>query len=224
MKKAKLIVIDGADNSGKATQTELLRVRLASDGFKVGTMDFPRYTQNTFGKLIKESLLGFHGDFMKKDPRVASALYAADRFESKEALHALLHYNDVVVLDRYVSANMLHQGAKIDDEVQRREFLSWLEHIEYEIFGIPKPNMTIMLEVSQAHTQEVLRLMVEQGAKTPDMAEKDTEHQKRVRECMEWLRDVHPDWVRILCSEGVVLRSKEDIHTELYESVLETLR
>ncbi len=223
MKKAKLIVIDGADNSGKATQTELLRIRLAEDGFSVGTMDFPRYTQNTFGKLIKESLLGFHGDFMKKDPRVASVLYAADRFESKDELFKLLEDNDVVVLDRYVSANMLHQGAKIEDEVERKEFMLWLEHVEHDIFGLPKPDLTVMLEVSPEHSEEVLRLMVEQGAKTADVAEQDREHQKRVASCALWLSTIRENWSTIQCSKDGTLRSREDIYEELVSIVKKIL-
>jgi dTMP kinase len=219
MKKAKLIVIDGADNSGKATQTQLLREHLLHEGYQVGTMDFPRYTQNTFGKLIKESLLGLHGDFMKKDPRVASVLYAADRFESKDALGKLLADNDVVVLDRYVSANMLHQGAKIEDETERREFLLWLEHVEHDIFGLPKPDQTIMLEVSPEHTAQILALMVSEGAKTADMAELDRIHQARVAQCAAWLSTMRPNWSRVECSHGELLRTREDIHHEVYNLI-----
>ncbi len=219
MNLAKIIVIDGADNSGKATQTALLVERLKREGYTVGTMDFPRYTQNTFGKLIKESLKGLHGDFVQKDPRVASLLYAADRFESKEALAELLAQNDVVVLDRYVSANMLHQGAKIDDESERAEFLAWLEHVEYDIFGIPRPDLTVMLAVSPEHSYQVLQRMVQEGLKTADLAEQDREHQKRVAECASWLSSMHKNWNTIQCSKGETLRTKEDIHEELFSII-----
>lgn len=223
MSLAKLIVIDGSDNSGKATQTALLVERLQRKGYKVGTIDFPRYTQNTFGKLIKESLQGLHGDFLQKDPRVASVLYAADRFESKTELRELLTHCDVVVLDRYVSANMLHQGSKIDDEVKRAEFLAWLEHVEYDIFDIPKPDMTIMLAVSPEHSFQVLQRMVNEGLKTADLAEQDREHQKRVAECAKWLSSMHKNWNTIQCSEGTTLRSREDIHEELASVVKQIL-
>jgi dTMP kinase len=223
MKKAKLIVIDGADNSGKATQTALLRDALSREGYKVGTMDFPRYAENTFGKLIKESLLGFHGDFMQKDPRVTSVLFAADRFESKGELQKLIEENDVVVLDRYVSANMLHQGSKIEDEKERKEFLLWLEHVEYDIFGVPKPDLTVMLMVAPEHTQKILDLMVAEGAKTADVAEQDREHQKRVASCLLWLSAIRENWITIQCSEGTTLRSREDIHEELLSIVKQIL-
>ena len=219
MQHSKIIVIDGADNSGKATQAALLRTRLEQDGLKVGTMDFPRYTQNTFGKLIKESLEGKHGDFLHKDPRVASVLYAADRFESKQALAQLLNECDVVVLDRYVSANMLHQGAKIENIEERKEFLLWLEHVEYDIFGLPKPDRIIMLAVSSEHSEQILNQMVIEGTKTPDLAEKDLEHQRRVAQCMAWLSSVKDNWSTVHCSGITGLRSREDIHEEIYTLV-----
>ena len=222
MSYAKLIVIEGTDNAGKATQTKLLCERLVQEGVRVGTMDFPRYTQNTFGKLIKESLMGQHGDFLQKDPRVASVLYAADRFESKAMLQELLENNDVVVLDRYVSANMVHQGAKIDNEEERKEFLLWLEHVEYGIFGLPKPNLTVVLSVSIEHREAILAQMVEKGEKTADLAEKDKEHQERVASCVEWLATIRPNWSTIQCSAGDDLRSREDIHEELF-SILKPL-
>jgi dTMP kinase len=131
--------------------------------------------------------------------------------------------NDVVVLDRYVSANMLHQGAKIDDEKERKEFLLWLEHVEHDIFDLPKPDLTVMLEVSPEHSEEVLRLMVEQGAKTADVAEQDREHQRRVVECASWLSTIRPYWTTIQCSKGNTLRSREDIHEELVFVVKENL-
>ena len=83
MNKGLLIVVDGGDGAGKATQVSLLVQKLRADGHKVETLDFPQYTQNTFGELIRECLDGKRGDFMAVDARIASTLYAADRFESK---------------------------------------------------------------------------------------------------------------------------------------------
>jgi len=216
MQKAKLIVLDGGDNVGKATQTMLLLERLKSEGYNVGTLDFPQYTNNTFGKLIKECLTGQHGDFMSIDPKIVSVLYAADRFESKNRLLQLLEETDVVILDRYVSANMLHQGAKIADIEKRKEFLEWLESIEYGIFGLPEPDLTIALSVSPEHSSDILLRMVEEGKKTPDSAETDRIHQKGVAQCVEWLSSMKNNWTTVHCSSIEGLRSREDIHEEVY--------
>ncbi len=221
--KALFVVIDGADNSGKATQTALLVERLRREGKRVGTLDFPQYTVNVFGALIKECLQSEHGDFMKLDPKIASVLYASDRYESKGVLLELLSGNDVVILDRYVSANMLHQGAKIVDVQERRAFLEWLEKVEYGIFGMPKPDRTISLDVLPEDNEEILARMVSEGKKTPDAAEKDREHQKRVAECLNWLSSMKEGWSTVHCSSINGLRSREDIHEEVYAIVSEML-
>jgi len=223
MKKAKLIVLDGGDNVGKATQTALLLERLKKEGKKVATLDFPQYTVNTFGKLIKECLTGQHGDFMAIDPKIASVLYAADRYESKNQLIGLLEEADVVILDRYVSANMLHQGAKIVDIEKRTEFLQWLESVEYGIFGLPEPDLTIALLVSPEHSHEILMRMVEDGSKTSDVAESDRVHQKGVARCVEWLSSMKKNWITIHCSGITGLRSREDIHAEIHKLVSDIL-
>ncbi len=58
MNKGKLIVIDGADGCGKATQTRLLVEALRGIELLVETLDFPQYKQNVVGKLIGECLTG----------------------------------------------------------------------------------------------------------------------------------------------------------------------
>ncbi len=224
MSRATFIVLDGKDGAGKATQTALLVARLRSEGRQIGTLDFPQYTVNTYGKLIKECLQGEHGDFLAVDPRVASTLYAVDRFESKGLLLELLAQNDVVILDRYVSANMLHQGAQIADMQERQDFLLWLEHVEYGIFGMPKPDRTISLSVSPEDSDAILLRMIEEGKKAADVAESDREHQRRVAECLQWLASVKEDWSTVHCSSGIDgLRSREDIHEEIYGLVQELL-
>jgi dTMP kinase len=209
------IVIDGADNVGKATQARLLRQRLEGDGVRVGSLDFPRYESNTFGALIREGLDGKHGDFMDLDPKIASTLYAADRFESKEALTALLAENDIVILDRYVSANMLHQGAKIADTKERHDFINWLEHVEHDIFGMPRPDLTIALYAQEEHLAALRKSMDDSGA-AADAAERDRVHQVRVAECLQFLASFRESWVTVDCSGTDGLRSRQDIHEEIY--------
>lgn len=216
MQKGKLIVIDGADNVGKATQVKLLIERLAREGKKADTLDFPRYEENVFGKLLKECLRGEHGDFISLDPKIASTLYALDRFESKEKLNGLLETNDIVVLDRYTSANMLHQGAKIENVEKRREFINWLEHIEFDIFGIPKPDLTIALAVNFEHSDQIFNTMVKEGQKDPDVAELDRAHQREVAQCVEWMPSVDPSWRVLHCSGDDSLRTREEIHEDIY--------
>lgn len=220
-----LIAIDGGDNVGKATQADLLMRRMVTEGISCGKMDFPRYSQNTFGHLLQDLLRGRLGDYLSLDPKVAASLFAADRFESKPELVAWLNEGRTVILDRYVSANMLHQGAKIDDPDEREEFLGWLDHVEYEIFGMPRPDLTIYLEVPPEESQKLLQYVTELGAKEPDVAEVDKDHQEKVAACANYLRQSRDQWQTIQClDEHGKLRSREDIHEELFGIVKKSIK
>jgi dTMP kinase len=219
MKKAQLIIIDGGDNAGKATQVDLLMRRLVSQGQSVSKMDFPQYQQNTFGHLLRDSLDGKHGDFMSLDPKIASTLYAADRFESKKELLRWIEEGRIIIFDRYVSANMLHQGAKIDNADEREEFLQWLDHVEHEIFGMPRPDLTIYLSVPPEKSAALLEYAVGNGTKAADVAESDRDHQTKVAACAAYLSNSRDQWVTVACMQGDEMRTREDIHEEVYNIV-----
>ena len=223
MKKAQLIVIDGGDNVGKATQADMLMRRLIREDLSVGKLDFPRYSQNTFGHLIKECLAGECGDFMSLDPRVSATLFAADRFESKNEMIDWLEEGRIIILDRYVSASMLHQGAKIDDPDKREEFFRWLDHVEYEIFGMPRPDLTIYLDVPPEHSEKLLHYVVGDEGKVPGVAEVDRDHQEKVAACAKYLMSSRDQWVTVNCMDENGLRTRENIHEELYKIVKEQI-
>ena len=80
--KSKIIVIEGLDGSGKATQTKILAEKLESRGLKVRKLEFPDYS-NPSSALVKMYL---GGEFGSKPEDVnayaASAFYAVDRVAS----------------------------------------------------------------------------------------------------------------------------------------------
>ncbi len=220
--KGTLIVLDGGDGAGKATQASLLVARLRAEGHIVETLDFPQYTQNTFGALLRECLDGKRGDFMATDPRVASALYAADRFESKPKLEQWLGEGKVVVLDRYVSANMLHQGAKIEDASALESFLGWLDHMEHAVFGVPRPDVIVYLDVPYGVRAALkARAVAEQkhGAVVEDVAEKDITHQKAAEENAKKVVALRNNWKTVPCTQGEEMRTREAIHEDVFSIV-----
>jgi len=222
----KLIVIEGGDGAGKATQAKLLIDRLLSDGHQVKTLDFPRYIDNQFGRLIRECLDGKRGDFMQMDPRVVAALYAADRFESKSMLEEWLQGDHIVVLDRYVSANMMHQGAKLADAAELPDLIEWIDHTEFEVFGVPRPDVTFYFDIPYGSRQKLKQQAVEEGKHTGelDVAEQDQEHQRLVGERARKIVDLRPDWRQVTCcTDDDQLRTREDIHEEVYKIVANIL-
>ncbi len=224
-KKGKLIVIDGIDGSGKATQVKLLAEKLKKLRVRVKTIDFPRYYDNFFGKLIGEYLSGSYGDFIQTDPRVASVLYAADRFESSRTIERWLAQGYVVIADRYVSANQIHQGGKIANSKERQTFLIWLDEMEYGVFKIPRPDLTIYLDVPFEVSQAWLKQKVAKRRKKylkgrKDVAEDNLLHLKNSRASALSLAKRNKNWVRIECCQRMVCLSPEQVH----ERVLATIQ
>jgi dTMP kinase len=175
MKKGKLIVIDGIDGSGKKTQTQLLVRRLKKLKKKVVEFSFPEYYRNFFGQNIKKFLTQEEFLFLKTHPKVASLWYAADRWEAKEKIEKFLKQGYFVIIDRYVTANQIHQGAKFDytddGEFKRKEFVKWLETLEYKIFKIPRPDIVFYLNLDPYTARKITSTRVN------DIADKDLVHQ-----------------------------------------------
>jgi len=212
-KRGKLIVIDGIDGSGKATQTRLLFDRFKRAGVKVKKIDFPRYYDNFFGQLIGEYLSGRYGDFIKVDPRIASVLFAADRFESSAEIKKWLAAGYVVLADRYVSANQIHQGGKIKSGKERQKFLRWLDEMEYGVFALPQPDVVVYLDVPYQVSQKWLE------KKKKDVAENNLVYLKQSRQCALGLAKTNKNWHKIECCQGNVCLSPKQIHEQVFAIV-----
>jgi len=224
MTKGKLIVIEGTDGSGKATQTKELLTRLKKERFSSATMSFPHYKGNVFGELIGECLAGGRGDYLSLDPRITSSLYAGDRFESKDELNNLLGTHDVVVLDRYVSSNQIHQGGRIPKSDERKKFFVWLDNLEHNLFGLPRPDVVIFLDV----LIDISMKLAKNAANDPkkdylkggkDVYERDISYNLSSRENALMLLEQYPNWIKIECTEDKELLPIQTIHEKIWEKV-----
>lgn len=223
MRSGKFIVLDGNDGSGKATQAKLLCERLRREEVASEKIDFPRYQDQFFGKLIAECLAGAHGDFVTMDPKIASTLYALDRFEASPKIREWLTEGKVVISDRFTSANMIHQAGKIADEEDRILFLSWLKEMEHGILSIPEPDAVIYLDVP---TDVSLRLLQEKREKKNetlstdrDTVEEDRQYLERSHASARALAASEDNWHLVSCTDGESMRAPEDIHEEVYALV-----
>ena len=221
MKKGKLIVIDGTDGSGKATQVALLVKRLKKDGFTVKTVDFPEYYKNFFGKFIGHCLSEQYYNFVKVHPKIASVLYAADRSESKGEMESWLQKGYIVIANRYVSANQIHQGGKIKNEAKRRDFMQWLDEMEYKVFKIPRPSVVFYLNLPINIVKKLIRERNKKDAraylgKKQDVHEKDFNFLENSRKSALWLAKNKKYNKKIDCAKKDKLRTIDDIHEEIY--------
>lgn len=175
------VAIEGSDGAGKATQTELLASHLMRHGIKVGRVSFPRYEGTPAGKLLFEffkSKRAMDYDFVHANPKMASRIYAQDRFESLDYLNGLIERNDIVIFDRYVESNLLHQGGKFSSDSERMNFAKWLCDLEYGELKLPQPQLTIYLDLPYTISQERSRKRAEAEGGSLDAVEANIEYVK----------------------------------------------
>ncbi|MCA9070065.1 MAG: dTMP kinase [Planctomycetaceae bacterium] len=220
-----LIAIEGIDGSGKGTQAARLRDRLEASGRSVTLLSFPRYDATRFGKVIGDFLNGRFGALNEVHPLLASLLYAGDRFESRQMLEEAIRSQDVVVLDRYVASNIAHQGAKLQGE-ERAELISWVETVEHEIYGLPKPDLTLLLDLPAATAQQ---LIAKKSARTytekkADLQEADGGYLASVREVYRELAVDQTHWQIVPCLREDSLKTIDEISDEVFAIVEASLR
>jgi dTMP kinase len=164
----RLIAIEGIDGSGKRTQLELLEKALTARGVQVHSTGFPHY-QSWFGSMVGQFLNGNFGALDAVDPHFAALLYAGDRFEAKRELTDALARGKLVLADRYIASNLAHQTARIPKD-KRDEFIAWLEHLEYNIYGLPREDRVIYLHVPPTQAQT---LVTQKSARAYTTAKQD---------------------------------------------------
>ena len=223
MSKGKLIVLEGLDGSGKATQAKLLAEHLAAQGVPVQKITFPDYASDS-SALVKMYLAGQFGD--KPDDvnaYAASSFYAVDRYASyKKDWGSFYENGGIVIADRYTTSNAVHQCAKLPPE-QWEAFLGWLFDFEFHLLGLPAPDKVIYLQVDPAVSQKLMTERYHGDESKKDVHEKDTEYLARSRAAAEYCA-AHLGWQTVHCTSGGAMRSIEDIQAEVQSAVLERLK
>lgn len=218
----KIIVIEGTDCSGKETQTKLLEKRLKERGKKCIRFDFPNYKTPT-GKIVGGAYLGkpeigpclFEEGAVNVDPYVVCLYYAADRKYSLPEIQKYLDQDYNVILDRYTTSNLAHQGSKIHEKDERFNMYQWIDKLEYWLLKLPKPDKTIFLHVPYENTLELKK-----NRKDIDEHEKSIDHLKHAEESYVELAELY-NWSTIECIKDGKLRTIEDISDEVLKIVEE---
>lgn len=220
MRRAAFIVIDGADGSGKATQVKLLAERFTTKGKQVGLLDFPRYDSDG-SYFVRRYLAGDYGSLADINPYEASLFFALDRRDARAEIEAALANNDVVLSNRFVSSNMIHQGSRIEDPGKRAGFFDWLDELEFRTLGIPRPDLNLILDVPLDISLELMRERSLLKEQLSDIHEQDIRHQKLSRDIYRQLCDSFPKlFKRLSCvSETGHLLSEESINEKIWQIV-----
>ncbi|MBR6624009.1 MAG: deoxynucleoside kinase [Ruminococcus sp.] len=210
----KLIVIEGLDGSGKATQTTKLCEALKAKGHNVMHVSFPNYGSDA-AKLLDDYLHGRFGtDPNSVNPYAASTFFAIDRYVSFH-LNWKQFYSEggVIVADRYTTSNAIHQCAKLPQE-EWNAFLEWLFIYEYKQLELPEPDAVIYLQVDPEVSQKLMteRYNGDDGKK--DIHESNVAYLKQCRIAAEYCTE-HLGWNKVECIADDKMRSIEDIHAEV---------
>jgi dTMP kinase len=190
-----LVAIEGIDGSGKGTQAALLGERAVQEGLRVASFSFPRYGANAFSRLIADYL---NGTFGEVPPEFPALLYAGDRFMARGELEQALAGNELVVLDRYVASNLAHQAATTRPE-RRRRLVDWIVEVEHGAYGLPRADLTVLLELPIARAREQVRQKAPRDYTelAEDVLESADAHLAAAADVYRELAEADPAWVRV---------------------------
>ena len=214
----KLIVIEGTDGSGKSTQFRLLTEAVTNGGYEFQKLVFPQYKEES-SALIRMYLGGqFGASPSDVNAYAASAFYAVDRYASyKKVWGEWYEQGGLVLSDRYTTSNAVHQASKEPEEKQG-EFLRWLYEFEYDKLGLPRPDLTIYLDVPTEYTEKLMRSREAATGTQADIHEQDLTYLATCRKMGRSAAEYY-GWTVIHCVRDGEMRSIEDIHKEIYSHV-----
>lgn len=214
----KLIVIDGLDGSGKTTQFEKLKNILA-EKYSIMGISFPEYDKPS-AALVKMYLSGqFSKNAADVNAYAASTFYAADRYASYK-----LYWEDfyksggIVLAGRYVSSNAIHQTPKLPEN-EWDGFLGWLCDYEYDKLGLPRPDKTILLDVSEEVSQKRLSARYHGDDSKKDIHEADRAYMQTCRRCALYAAD-KLGWEIVPCCDE---NNREYTAEEITEMILSAI-
>jgi len=231
----KFIVFDGLDGSGKSTQLNLLISHLRKENYPVAFFDFPQHGERS-AALVDDYLNGKYGSAFEVGPWRASIFFACDRYDASFKIREWLTEGKIVVCDRYVGSNIGHQGGEIKNNDERKKYISWLLDLEYDIFGIPKPDLNFILRVTPEiavelsdsgkikSQQKLFKRQSYLGGKPKDMLESDINHQKNALDSYLWAAKTYPGLFTVIeCVESERLLPPEIIHDKIWQEVKKIL-
>ncbi len=213
MKRAKLIVIEGTDGSGKETQSKKLEAYYLEKELKVKRYSFPIYSTPT-GRIVGGPYLGkseygetyFEETSANVDPLVSSLYYAADRrYNFLKEIEDEMYKNDIIILDRYITSNMGHQAGKAKTTKDREKILNFIEVLEYTLCELPYPDKVVFLHMPYEAARELRKDRV-----SGDGNENNEEHLRNAEKTYVYIAKKY-NWSYINCIKTKKYKTPDDI-------------
>lgn len=211
MAKGKLIVFEGADGSGKTTQSKLLLGYLKKRKIPATYISFPRYEKSMWGKMVRRFLDGEFGKLDEVDPYLASVLYAGDRMTAAGQIRKWIVEGKIVVCNRYIGSNIGHMGAKFKSQNEKSIYIDWLERLEYGQNQIPKEDLVIYLYVPVDISRNLMK------DRKLDIHERNLEYLSRVLVVYDSVAKIEKNWVKVGCTKNGQILKPEEVHRKVLE-------
>lgn len=220
------IVLEGVDGCGKSTQIANLQKMFAQKGVECEYVHFPRFDAPYFGELIARFLRGELGSIEQVDPYIVAMLYAGDRRDAAPMINGWLNEGKVVICDRYVYSNIGYQCAKLTTAEEREKLREWILRLEFDYFAIPRPDLSLFLDVPFAFTERKLSEQREGDDRSylnggKDIHEQSLDLQQAVRRVYIDAAEHDDDMHVVDCSDEGRMASPEVIF-ERIKSVVDT--
>jgi dTMP kinase len=223
MKQGQLVAICGIDGSGKTVQSKALCARAENAGIRTAYFEFPQYSTGFFGELIARYLRGEMSSSPEEvDPYLSALPFACDRWEASPSLQDALAEGRLVICNRYVGANIAHQGSKLESEEARQSFRDWIEKLEYTVFGLPRPDLQIWLDIPP---EIALQLIAGKSDRDylkdkKDIHEKNRRHLEATYNVYRQLATSSESWATVKCTrEDGGIMPEEDIADKIWDIV-----
>jgi len=219
--RGKIIVFEGIDGSGKGTQSKKLYQHLKELNYKVILLEFPFYSETFFGKEVGNYLNGEFGGLNDVHPKLSAMLYAGDRFEKKELILQKLKDGYLIICDRYVPSNIAHQTAKYKDENEQKKLKKWINELEYNVYGLPKPNIIFFMDMNPNISDNLVSKKDARNYtdKKKDLHESDNSYLLDVYDIFKKM-STKKSWLNIKCQDkNNNLNSIEDIHSKILKKL-----
>lgn len=223
-RKGKLIVIEGGDGSGKATQAQMLVEYLKKRKIPVKYVDFPQYYSSFHGKTVARFLRGEFGTIDQVSPYLICLAFALDRASVKKEMDDFLEKGGIIIANRYATSSMTHHGAKFNEKRDRQEFIKWVYDLEYKVNKIPKENLVIYLyvpwQIGLSLTQNKPARAYLEG-KTSDIHEQNIDYRKSVEKMYLHFSTFYKHWVKIDCCQNGKILPRQVIHQKILQVLKE---
>lgn len=215
----KIIVVESnTDGAGKQTQTEEIYKYLKEKGKKVVKFSFPNYNSDS-SYFVKKYLNGEFGDDAKNiNAYIASTFFAIDRYLTY--IKEIKKYYDedyYILMDRYVTSNIIYQAAKMENKMQIDEFINWNKELEYNKYNLPKPDYVIFLYMDLKESEK-LRKNRKAKLEGKDIHEQNDEYLKKVSDNSLYICETEK-WIKIECVKKGRLKEILEIKEEILKKI-----